>query len=199
MKFGRGSSRHLVIAACLFDAAEAMEQATAAIRALQRNWGRSERWEFKYSKTSDAMKAEFFHAVSPIDFRVRAIVIDKPKLYSVHLRNAPVHLHNYAITQLLSHADGTISDAKLVIDGQDVVAFGARSATYFQRAINTAQPGTLRKVAFEDSARNPLIQLADMVAGAIHRSERGERDARAHMAVVTKKIAAPGGDLWRFG
>jgi hypothetical protein len=199
VKFGRGSTQHLVMAACVFRSAQAMEFASHSIRLCREQIGRGERWEFKYSKTSNTMKAEFFAAVRDLDFDVRAIVIDKQRLYSQTLTTVPKYLQNFAIKQLLTHSFGTIQDAKLVIDGRDSRAFRVGSGAYFRREVNEECPGTLRAVACEDSSRNMLIQLADMIAGAIHRNQREDRaDATDHMRAFSSKLRYPRGSLWFF-
>jgi hypothetical protein len=130
---------------------------------------------------------------------VRAIIVDKTLVTSSHLRAAPPHLKNYAIRQLLTHTFGTVREAKLVIDGKDSKAFGITESRYFMREVNQATPGTLRKVAHADSRANVLIQLADMVAGAIHRSERTDRrESASHMRVVLAKARQPHGSIWRL-
>lgn len=199
MKLTQGSSTFLVMAACVFTEPEHMEKASAAIRALRGSLGRGERWEFKFSKTSRDMRDQFFALVPRMTFSLRAIIIDKRRLTSEHLREVPDDLKAYAVRQLLSHTLDTVTEAKLVIDGQDRTAFGGASESYFRRKINEQSPGTLRKVAFEDSARNQLIQLADMAAGAVHRFARlGDQEALAYMRVLRPKARFPRGSLWDF-
>ncbi|MDR1152069.1 MAG: DUF3800 domain-containing protein [Bifidobacteriaceae bacterium] len=198
-KLGHGSSRFLVMAACVFDAPEDMEDTADAIHRCRRGLGRSDRFEFKYAKTPWPQKDAFFRAVAPCRFWVRAIIIDKTLVTSGHLRVTPSHLKNYAIRQLLTHTFGIVREAKLVIDGKDSKAFGITESRYFMREVNQVTPGTLRKVAHADSRANVLIQLADMVAGAIHRSERTDRrDAAGHMRVILAKTRQPHGSIWRF-
>jgi hypothetical protein len=200
MKLGGGSSRYLVMAARVFQSDQAMEDAAAAIAACRRRLGRPDGFEFKHAKTTRTAKDAFFTAVGPADFAVRAIIIDKTILYSGGLVSDCERLHRFAITQLLTHTRGTVRDAKVVIDGKDSKAFAMTSATYFRRLVNAMSPGTVRVVSYADSARNSLVQLADMMAGAIHRSERDRRpETLRHMAVVRGKAKPPRGSLWSFG
>ena len=199
MKFESGSTRFLVMSACVFDDPADIEAAAAVIRTCRRGLNRGERWEFKHAKTSDDIKDEFFKAIRPLRFRIRAIVIDKQKLYSEQLVSAPKYLQNYAIKELLTHTLGSVVNAKLVIDGRDSKAFRLQNATYFRNEINRAAPNTIRAVTGEDSLRNPLIQLADMTAGAIHRAQRGDRACNPqHLASLKARFKYPGGDLWLF-
>jgi hypothetical protein len=198
-KLDSGSSRFLVMAACIFVGADAMDQAAAAVENCRVELGLGARFEFKYGKTAKPFRDAFFTAVERCPFSVRAIVFDKATMNRATTPEMPHGLGNYAITQLLLRRPGSIVDAKLVIDGKDSKAFGITKATYFRKTINGQAPGTVRKVYHADSARDRLVQLADMVAGAIHRFERtGGTEAQAHMAVVRKKAVPPLGDLWHY-
>ncbi len=199
MKLTSGSTRYLVLAACIFREAEHVEAAAAAIHECRRQLGRGDRWEFKHTKTSDSMKDAFFHATKLLTFDVRAIVIDKQKLHSQPLMTKAGYLQNYAIMQIFTHTLDTVKDAKLVIDGKATRALQLQSATYFRRQVNERAPGTLRKVDYDDSARNPLIQLADMTAGAIRRHyEHPEKASNLHFAMIKGRTKAPRGSLWEF-
>jgi hypothetical protein len=199
MKFESGSTRFLIMSACVFDEPSEIERAAKAINECRESLGRSARWEFKHAKTSDDVKDEFFRVIRPLKFRIRAIVIDKQQLYSTQLKTAPKYLQNFAIKELLTHTLGTVKNAKLVIDGRDTKAFRLTNATYFRNEINRVAPDTIRAVTGEDSHRNALIQLADMTAGAIHRSRRGDRECNPeHMASLKPRFKYPGGSLWLF-
>jgi hypothetical protein len=199
MKFERGSSKFLVMAACIFREPEDIEAAVDAIRKCRQVIGRSERWEFKHGKTSKDMQSKFFECTRVLKYDVRAIVIDKRRLHSDTLISRPGYLQNYAIMQLFSNTVGTVRNAKLVIDGQDRRAFQLKSSSYFLKMVNSNAPGTLRKVEYDDSVRNPLIQLADMTAGAIRRHFEEPQKANAlHFAMIKGRTRYPRGSLWEF-
>lgn len=199
MKFETGSTRYLVMAACIFRNPADIEEAARVIRACRDDLGRGPRWEFKHAKSSADTRDAFFAAIRPLKFDARAIIIDKERLYSEALTTRPKFLQNYAIKMMLTHTRETVRDAKLVIDGKDSKAFRMKNATYFRNEINRAVPGTIRAVSCEDSVQNPLIQLADMVAGAVHRHYRQDRDANpAHIAEIRRRAKFPNGGLWEF-
>jgi hypothetical protein len=199
MKLERGSSRFLVLAACIFRDPLHIEHAAQAIRDCRDSLRRGERWEFKHAKTSDDVKDEFFNATKQLKYDVRAIVIDKQRLRSDALMTRPGYLQNYAIVQIFSHTLGTVQDATLVIDGDAKRALRLKSVSYFLREVNDKAPGTLRKVSYDDSTRNPLIQLADMTAGAIRRHyEHPEKANNLHFAMIKARTHAPRGSLWEF-
>lgn len=198
MKLGSGSSRFLVMAACVFKEPEDIERAVALIRGCSEQ--HRMRREFKYSKTRDGIRDSFFRSVEPARFAVRAIVIDKSLLTSRNLRENPSNLKSHAIYQLLTHHGGTIRDAKLVVDGQDCKPFGMSDNRYFRSNVNWKVPGTIRAVDFVDSTQSVPVQLADMTAGAIHRFVReDEKHNPAHFETFKRRTwRARGGSLWRF-
>lgn len=186
------------MAACLFSHPEDIEQAAECIRSC-RDKNRQRR-EFKYSKTRDGIKDCFFECTATSRHSVRTIVIDKELLRSAHLRAHPSDLKSYAIKQLLTHGDGYIRDAKIVIDGQDSKPFGMSDLQYFTQNVNRASVGAVRSVEFVDSKNSLPIQLADMTAGAIHRSVRTDEkhDARHFEQIRHRTWRNSGGSFWRF-
>ncbi|MDR0417383.1 MAG: DUF3800 domain-containing protein [Propionibacteriaceae bacterium] len=195
LKIGQGSSRHLVMATCVFDSGNEIERAAKAITALRVRLGHGAAWEFKHAKAR-AQAEELFQAVEPFDFYVRAIIIDKATLASERLGAIP-NLKHFAITELLTHGAWPIRDAKIVIDGKDSKAFSMATSTYFRKTVNAERPGAIKRVTMEDSKKNVLIQLADMIAGTIHRAERTGQ-TNAAMTAVARKARKPNGGIWRY-
>ena len=199
MKFTQGSSEYLVIAACIFNDGAQVEKTAKTINSCRTGLGHGEKWEFKHAKTTTAEKDAFFEILPHCDFAVRAIVIDKKMLMNDPSLSHMNQLKNFAIVQLLTHTDGTVHNAKLVIDGKNCREFGVTNPGYFRKMINQCVPETISKVTFADSQRNMLIQLADMIAGAIHRSHRSDRKQPSnHMAAISQKARPPLGKIWQF-
>lgn len=204
VKFDAGSSRYLVLSACVFRTREAVEDAMARIErsrvhvAPDGTTFTSTR-EYKYSKTKRAHKDSFFHAIRDADFAVRTIFVDKRVIHSPHLRAHPRDMKAFLIMQLLTHTYGTVQNAKLVIDGQDTRAFGATDRGYFLGRVGLGSPPTIADVEFADSKRSPLVQLADMVAGAIHATLEGKPEARDDFETFGQRVwRANGGSHWQF-
>ena len=202
-KFDNNSSTHLVLAACVFRSRRAIADAiqrVEAARIVKAPDGRIHRRnrEFKYSSSKDSHKDAFFEHVRGADYMVRAIVLDKRRVYSSHLLDHPNDMKSYLIRQLLTHTLGTVQGAKLIIDGKDTNAFGMADREYFMRVVNREAPHTIEEVEYAQSERNNLIQLADMTAGSIRRTETGDQRALAHRTTYIRRFAYPSGSLWRF-
>jgi hypothetical protein len=198
-KLDRGSSSHLVMAACAFADHRDVERAAEAIHAYRAQIGWLDFREFHFTKCSRDVRLGFLNAVAGHDFFVRAVVIDKSRLISTHRRSRPGELHNYAIRALLTHSNGAIADAKIKIDGRDTKTFKLKNAAYFRRVVNDERPGTISEISTADSSRNVMIQLADMVAGAIHRSYNADKvDAKLYRAVLQRRLRDSRSSVWEF-
>jgi hypothetical protein len=187
--FVRGSSRYFVIALVLVDDPIPLHE---AINTLRTHLGMPREREFKFYSTSDDARLQFFQAVRTYPFKVRCLVVDKKQLRSSHLRSKEP-FYSYLIKMLLKYDSGTIRGAKLVIDESFK---GKRHknnlGSYLKRELNSQAKVKIDKVMYHTSHSDNLIQLADMVVGAIaRRYERG--DGQYHQ-LIRKKID----DEWCF-
>lgn len=192
-KLTRGSSSHFVMAMVIFDDEAVAEEASAAIRALREEL--RVRSEFKFAKSHAHVKDAFFDCVCHYRFRVRALVVDKSVVYSGNLRTRKELFYNYFVKLLLEHDNGRLADARIKIDGSGDRHFKNELNVYLRHQLHRGQ---VRSIKFAESHRDDLIQLADMVAGAILRSYRS--DDRAHAARWRQVLAQHGklGDIWDF-
>lgn len=196
MKLGAGSSSHLVMAAMVFRDVDELAVLDARVAACRAATGHTR--EFKFSRTRDSTKDAFFAAIQPVEFVVRAIIVDKARIHSAKLRASPGAMKSYAIRQLLSKNFGQIVDAKVFVDGQETRGMDLPDTQYLPRMVNRESPGTISKVRFVDSTTSTGIQLADMVAGAIHRAFRADRPDNQYWLTVVRRSYQPQGTLWHF-
>lgn len=152
--------------------------------------------EFKFNKCCDQVRDRFFETVLPFNFTVRALVVDKARIYSDHLRENKEHFYNYFVQLLLRHDNEVLAKARVKIDGSGDREFKRELGRYLRQQV---QAGKIQSVKFSESHRDNLIQLADMAAGAIARSYRLEsRDNPRRW----RQILANAGkikDVWNFG
>ena len=174
-RIARGSSSHFVIVMIIFDDYLVAERASSAIYAAQKRL--RVKPEFKFSKSRDNIKDEFFNTVVGFEFKVRALVVDKSVLYSEHLRENSELFYNFFVQNLLKYDNGLLQKANIKIDGSGDKEFKRELNSYLRKNLATGQTC---KITFKDSKTDCLIQLADMCAGAIHRAFRSDekRDVR---------------------
>jgi Protein of unknown function (DUF3800) len=189
-KLDRGASPMFVAAMVIFETDEAARATQTAIEGSGAR--RLHKPEFKFSKCSFDVRDQFFAAVRRCDFMVRAIVVEKKRIYSPRLMADKERFYEYFVKQMLKYDNGVLRDAKVIIDGS-----GDRA---FRRDLNAAlkqrlEEGTIDDVRFKNSKNDVLVQLADMCAGAIARSYRKDRDDPSRWRAM---IACRINDVWEF-
>lgn len=146
--------------------------------------------EFRFSKSSDALREAFFSALANCPFVVRALIVRKDVLYSQHLRANVDSFYNYFVKMLMAHDGGLLEAASVRIDGSGSQEFQRTLGAYLRRELGQRIKG----VKMSDSARDPLMQLADMCIGAITRAERERSDGTRWRDMLRSRI----GNIWRF-
>lgn len=189
-KMSKGSSPLFVVSLVVFKKIENSVLAQNAIGRVAADHGI--KTEFKFSQSRPEIRDAFFLALKPIDFCVRAIVIQKDKIYSPHLRTDKEAFYQYFVKTMLKFDNGLLENAKVIIDGSGDQSFKRELSSYLKR--HTGQ-GAIRDVRFSNSKNDRLVQLADMCTGAIARSFRDNRDdADRWRGMLGNKIE----DVWKF-
>lgn len=190
-KVAKGSTPHFVVAMVIFrDLKEAEGASTAIGQARDRLRVKP---EFKFNKCANIVRDGFFEAVRPFHFTVRALVVDKAKIYSTDLRGSAERFYSYFVRLLIRHDADLLAGARLKIDGRasdDLRRDLALALRQHQSVLRMAN------VKFADSHRDNLIQLADMAAGAIARSYRQDerKDAERWRTMLADRIE----EVWEF-
>ncbi len=171
-KFGRGSSKYFVIAAAIFTENFAAGACDRSIDALRAELGFPITREFHFTECSDKVREAFFRCVADENFCYHAFVIDKENLYASAptFRNGRL-FYQFAVSIVCENARNLLTDAKVVIDKHGDRAFKQQLEKMLKRQM-TEEDGRclVRKVNMEASHSNNLVQLADMVCGAVARS-----------------------------
>ncbi|MFT3742074.1 MAG: DUF3800 domain-containing protein [Gammaproteobacteria bacterium] len=189
-KLTKGSTRHFIIGMVCFSDFKEAEKVSQVIANLKTTLGLN--GEFKFSKTHPNVKDKFFQAVCRYDFTIRALVVDKNCIYSPHLRKENENFYSYFIKQLIHHDDKMLREATVKIDGRGPVEFKKRLSSYLRQTLDGHK---IKKLTFSDSRNDSLIQLADMVVGAIARSYVDNRkDEQRWRRMLDKKID----NIWNF-
>ncbi|MCW1888213.1 MAG: DUF3800 domain-containing protein [Candidatus Moranbacteria bacterium] len=193
-KIEQGSSSHFVIACIIFDDSLDAEEAALIIKKYRRELSWPDQREFKFNKTNKKLIKELLERVKSATFRVRAICIDKRKIYSHELKNKQDSFYNYAIKEVLEKTT-TLNHASIKLDGHSGRAYKKSATMYFKREVNK-KSSKIAKVRFVHSHSDVLIQLADLVAGAILRSTQDAKtDHKEYLEIIQPKIE----DIWYFG
>ena len=96
-------------------------------------------------------------------------------------------LYVWAIKELLKIIP--LENAYIKIDGRSSKNYRKRVSSYLRHEINT-ENYKIGRIKQEDSVKDNLIQLADLIAGSINRSLQTEKsDAGDYLALLKKNIA----------
>lgn len=189
-KLDKGSSPIFALAMVIFhDRTEAMKCQEAILACAAEN---NVAGEFKFNKSRPHVKDAFFKAVSPFNFRVRVLVVEKEHIYSGRLRTNKDAFYQFCMKTMLKFDNGVMKEAKIVIDGSGDRDFKKELKTHLKKH---CAKGAVKSIDLKDSHRDPLIQLADMCIGAVARSYRADRkDADKWRKMLRSKLD----DIWNF-
>jgi len=95
---------------------------------------------------------------------------------------------------MLEHVSGVLKGARVKIDDSGDEEFRRALTAYLRRQLSA---GKIESFRFADSARDNLIQLADMVGGALLRSYRSDRDNAERWRRMLGRAGRLGG-VWDF-
>lgn len=190
-KLEKGSTPIFVVAMVVFEQFSDAEATSSAIAKLREQ--RHVKPEFKFSKSCSNVRDAFFDTISIFNFRVRSLVVKKSAIYSSRLRTDSDCFYNYFVRSLMSHDAGRLRNARIKIDGSGDKEFRLALNTYLKKQLGS---GKVHSIRFAESHRDNLVQLADMCAGAIARSYKGE--TRDNNDRWLTKLRPRVDDIWEF-
>jgi hypothetical protein len=189
-KVAKGSSPLFVAAMVVFHDRTAAAQVQEVVRKLLGRIHR--RPEFKFNKCRNEVRDAFFTAIHHESFVVRAVVVRKELIWSELLRTNDESFYRFFIKSMVKFDNRTLKNAKVIIDGSGDRAFRRSLRSYLRHHV---APGAIDEVRIRDSRSEPLLQLADMCAGAIARSYRTDRAERDRWrSLISARIE----DVWEF-
>ncbi len=198
-KIGKGSTPTLTVAAVVFEGPEAAEATANCIHAYRTDvLKRGRQYQFHFTNCCCEWREGFFQAVQGCPFTIRAIVMQKDRIYDdSQLRRDGEYFYNFTIKQLLTHTFGKIENAKLFVDGEAGRESLKQMVTYLRKECKRQGLHVFRDIKFVRKAEgNVLVQLADMVTGGIARTYRKDKKDR----FTYRKLLAPRvDDVWEFG
>lgn len=169
-KMAKGSSPNFVISMVIFESTSQASAAHAAIATLRQSLKIQPEW--KFNKVCDDYKDAFFEMASELEFSTRSLVVRKELIDDQQLRSVPENFYKHFIREMIDHDQGVLTNANIIIDGSGDRVFKREFAGYLRKNVKA---GVIKNLQLKDSTKDPLLQLADMVAGAVARSYRTDR------------------------
>ena len=183
LNFAKGASRYFVPA---FIATQTPDRLRERLAELRQTLGLSETHEFKFHKmTSAEIRDEVFSALAHAEFAAWALIVDKTRLPKIFETTDSLEIYTHFITELLEIIPAEMQkDATLILDE---FASTPDLRTELRRTmIKRHMPRLFKRVIIRSSHRESLIQVADLVAGAIMRRDT-QKDADA-FDMISRKI-----------
>ena len=182
-----GSSRYFIVALVAFEDHDKALAAHERIDLLRGELGLPYRFEFHFNKMKRELRRQFLAVVAPFDFFYWGIVIDKAKLTALGFQFNE-SLYKYACGLVFENAKPRLGNATVVIDGSGSKDFRKRLKTYLARRLkDDAGKCLIKNLKIQDSRKNNLLQMADMIVGAIARSYSGKADAREYRKLIAHR------------
>ena len=192
MKLSEGSSAFFVITAVMFEDREEANICDAWINEIRTDLGLSPRYEFHFAKSSSRIRNRFLELVAPFDFFYFSVVVDKAKLRNPGFQKKE-SLIKYASGLLFESAKPRLKEAIVIIDASGSRDFRNALAVYLKKRVrNDGGYPIIKKVKSARSESNNLVQLVDMVSGAVWRSFT-RNDASYRSLVAARELAV---DVW---
>ena len=181
-----GGSSNFIIASVVLVGKDNRDNLIHAIEEYKKGLGWKEREELKFHKThKDAIRLAIKTA-NKYDYSAYAIVVDKSKINIRSLSSIEKDsIFLYTIKELLIKLK--LPDSDIIIDGIRGPKYTKKARTYLRRELKSAGIKTGR-ISFEDSRSNPLVQLADLVAGSVARSLTNKDDAKNYIGLFGQKL-----------
>lgn len=166
----------------------------AELAALRVELNLSPNFEFHFYKMNSRQKDDFFQAVRPFSFRVRAATLIKSHIPLEYRALGSVELATQLLVSLTlraSHLD--IANDILVLDDAPDSYLQALRIQFTQAYKQTNRDRPFKKIVSSKSKYDDGLQIADMIAGAVR--QYIWKDDSAYFQTFSKKVV----DLWRVG
>ena len=186
--FRGATSSNFIMASAVFASAEVATELNNLIGSFRESLGWQEEAEFKFRKTNKQIIKTLLEAVSKYDFEIYAVYVDK----NTFAKMLPVFdeekLYNWTVKELLKTIP--LNNASVIIDGRSTKEHKLRIASYLRHEIN-ANEHKIIDIKTRDSVKDNLIQLADLIAGAINRSmQKDKTDSKVYLNAIKKNIVS---------
>jgi hypothetical protein len=187
-KLDRGSSRFFTIALVLFEDAAAALACELAIQTLRYELRLSPRQEFHFTHDDHERRLAFLRAVAPHAFMCASFTIRKVEILSGASGRAAAPMNQLATygTALRAVAP-LLEEAVVTVDGTGHKAFQQQLGNVLRRGLNTTERQHIREVRVRRSFTDPLLQLADYIAGTVNRLHEDKPGAETYGRFLREK------------
>src|SRR5260221_288134 len=186
MRLGPGSSPFFVVTAAIFTDPAVAQKCDAHIDEIRKQLGLSPRKEFHFSSDNRQIRTRFLSEISQFDFQYSSVVLNKARVTGPGF-NVKESLYKYTSRLVVGNMKDCLKEATVVIDRCGDKEFRSELSRYLGRHANFDQGvRRIKKTKMEQSHTNNLLQLADMVCGAIARCYSSGESGRSQYRHLIK-------------
>jgi len=166
--FGKGASRNFVLTMI---ATQRPDELRKDLEAVRMNSNLPRNYEFKFhSLTSARLRQDVFIVLQHMDFSIWAVIADKTCLPTSFQKMSRTDFYLYFVSELLSNIPtAVLENSTLILDefGSPITIRRGLKKMLRSRGVSAG----FKKLTIARSRSEPLIQIADLVAGAILRRD----------------------------
>lgn len=184
LKNKKDSSPLFVISLVIFENDEDSTEVARLIEVYKKKIKYSPSYEFKFRKTKRKIIIGLLESIQFGKFKIRALVLDKSQI-KPSKNVCKKDLYHTLVALALEDSVISTPKCKVRLDGIADREFRNSWRRYLR------ENGIVGRIDFKlvDSKSDPLIQLADLVAGSIRRSHLYQKnDANIYKKIIQKKI-----------
>lgn len=163
-----------VVAAVVIDSRQDLAALDVRFKNAFAAIGRPQEHELKTAGLSLKKHTRVLRELSLLDYQWAAACFDKSKLSSAGFAD-PLTFYRYAFQFLIGDLLTMAWQADIVLDQSSTPTVQSELEAYIRRENSGLPVSRLRDVKFADSSKSRLVQLADLVAGAVRRSVDGDQ------------------------
>ena len=181
----KSNTDQLIIAAVIVADEITKNILSDAINRFRQDLGWNDLDEFKFAKMNKETLVKLIDFINDYDFRVYAVVLDKRKIAKSYTAEGSIQIYNYILMVLLKKVGK--NKQIITIDGKISKRKAKEVRAYLRQHLR--KEGIVDvKIVFAESRKEPLIQLADIVAGAVARSYKDKTDAQRYLKLLKDKV-----------
>jgi hypothetical protein len=176
MKTAEGSSSVFLISVVLFEDHDEATALDTRIAKLRSELNLPTDFEFHFKECSHNRRVAFFEAVAQFDFFYLTFCLQKDRVYPGTFKYQD-SFYKWVCGTLFENTKPYLDNAIIKIDKCGSQEFRKRLFSYLRERIKdpSSQGQYIKSMKAEDSRSNNLLQLADMVCGAVRRSVVGDK------------------------
>ena len=188
IRLQKGSSETFTVTMVVIENQHEANRLDTRIDSLKREMGKLSNFEFKFSKLERKHKLRFLSEIAGYNFSYLSVVINKKMLTSEGFNKTDT-VYKYTCKLVLENARHFLVNARVVIDGSGSREFRQQLETYLKRKINdeSSPYSHIQSITMRDSKENNLLQLADMICGAVSRSFKSKTDSNEYRKLIKRR------------